>query len=226
MNAVTWNMNARPAAWNHLLDGLRPDLALLQECVEPPAATLGEGALCFGLARKEPGRRRSGSAVFIREGSLRELELPPDHHGWLIAAEVRISDTDAFTVISVHGRTDQGRVRDVLGRAFDEIQPLLDRRRVIVGGDFNMSRNWPRKSDGHTQFLDSLADRGLFECMPKFHAAEKRTIWRADSTQIYQDDHLFVSRDLAEAVTSCDVADRAGVSDHSPVVMTLAQHEA
>jgi exonuclease III len=56
----------------------------------------------------------------------------------------------------------------------------------------------------------------------KFRTAEKRTIWRANSTRIYQDDHLFVSRDLAEAMTNYDVADRAGVSDHSPVVVTLA----
>jgi endonuclease/exonuclease/phosphatase family metal-dependent hydrolase len=41
----------------------------------------------------------------------------------------------------------------------------------------------------------------------------------------YQNDHVFVSRDLA-SVVSCEVADRGSRSDHSPLVLTLATSQA
>ena len=70
--------------------------------------------------------------------------------------------------------------------------------------------------------FDGLTTRGFFDCMRKFHAEEQRTFW-GRTTRDYQDDHLFVSPDLAMRVVSCDVVDRAGLSDHSPLRLNLEQ---
>jgi endonuclease/exonuclease/phosphatase family metal-dependent hydrolase len=218
MIVVTWNMAHRPAAWSHLLDSLAPDLALVQETAW--RADDLSSQFVYAPAQGSDGRPyRWGSAVYVRGGTARELPLPPEHRGWLIAAEVELGK-DELVAVSVHASMIHN-VRPNIDRAFEALEPLLAGRSYVVGGDLNMSRNWPYPRDGHTEFLDALPGRGFFDCMRKFHAEEKRTIWKANSTAVYQDDHIFVSDDLAERVTACDVADRAGLSDHSPLTLTL-----
>ena len=65
-----------------------------------------------------------GSAVFVREGSARELPLPAEHHGWLIAAEVELPDAEPLVAVSVHARILDGYVRPNLDRAFEALEPL------------------------------------------------------------------------------------------------------
>ncbi len=56
--------------------------------------------------------------------------------------------------------------------------------------------------------------------MRKFHPEEQQTFW-GRTNYAYQNDHLFVSEDLADRVTACGVADRAAASDHSPLKLIL-----
>lgn len=112
-----------------------------------------------------------GSAVYVREGSVRELPLPAEHRGRLIAAEIGLPDADPVGAVSVHARILDGYVRPNLNRAFDVLDPLLLGRSFVLGGDLNLSRKYDTAygTSHHTQFLDGLTTRGFFDCMRKFH---------------------------------------------------------
>jgi len=224
MIVVAWNMGRRDhtAAWRYLLDHLTPDLALLQETSPPPEA-VQRGHVLHGRAY---AAHAWGSAIYIREGSVRELPLPAEHRGWLIAAEIELPDADPVVAVSVHARILAGYVRPNLDQAFDVLEPLLLGRSFVLGGDLNLSRNYDTAygTSHHTQFLDGLTTRGFFDCMRKFHPEEQRTFW-GRTTRDYQNDHLFVSEDLAPWVAGCDVVDRAQLSDHSPLRLILGSAE-
>jgi endonuclease/exonuclease/phosphatase family metal-dependent hydrolase len=158
----------------------------------------------------------------VRFGGARELPLPPEHHGWLVAATVQIPGPLSLVAVSVHARILDGYVRPNLDRAFEALQPLLAGRSVVLGGDLNLSRNYDKVygTSHHSEFLDGLSGSGFFDCMRAFHPEEQRTFW-VRAAYDYQNDHIFVSQDLATDVTACDVVDRANLSDHSPLRLTL-----
>jgi endonuclease/exonuclease/phosphatase family metal-dependent hydrolase len=224
MIVVAWNMGRRnhAAGWRYLLDHLTPDLALLQE-TSPPQEAFQRGDVVHGRAY---AAHAWGSAVYVREGSIRELSLPEEHRGWLIAAEIDLPDADPVVAVSVHARILDGYVRPNLDRGVEVLEPLLLGRSFVLGGDLNLSRNYDtvHGTSHHTEFLDGLPRRGFFDCMRKFHAEEQRTFW-GRTTHDYQNDHLFVSEDLAARVASCDVVDHAQLSDHSPLRLILGSAE-
>jgi len=219
MIVVAWNMRNNRAAWGHLLNGLAPDLALLQETT-PRLDASRAGHLLH--ARAYP-HQLWGSAIYVKQRVARELPLPPEHRGWLMAAEVALPGFPTLVAASVHARIVDRYVRPNLDRAFDALEPLLARRSFVLGGDLNLSRNYDTVygTTHHTEFLEGLSTRGYFDCMRKFHTEEQQTFWRKGMTNAYQDDHIFVSSDLAARVVSCNVADRAGLSDHSPLMLSL-----
>jgi endonuclease/exonuclease/phosphatase family metal-dependent hydrolase len=212
------------AAWEHLLDDLKPDIALLQETT-PPRIAFDRGELAYGPAYEH---LLWGSAVFTVEGRVSELPLPPEHRGFLIAAEVAVPNCPPLVAVSVHAKIVDDYVRPNLDHAFMALAPFLEHRRYIVGGDFNLSRNWDKTygTTHHTQFLDEfLIERGFVNAHRKFHAEEEQTFWGHQTRNSYQDDHVFVSPDLDEdRLSGCDVVPRIGhehLSDHSPLQLSV-----
>src|SRR5919197_582176 len=84
MIVAVWNMAKRPAAWGHLLEGLAPDLALLQETPPPP----DQSRVAQLLHDPDYASNSLGSAIYLRDGTARPLELHPEHRVWFTAAEV------------------------------------------------------------------------------------------------------------------------------------------
>jgi endonuclease/exonuclease/phosphatase family metal-dependent hydrolase len=210
-------------AWKHLLEELGADLALLQETTPPPVA--GEHG-AFVQARAYPNHSW-GSVIFVRDGQLQELSLPEAHHGFLVAAEVTLPGVEPLVAVSVHAKIVEGYVRPNLDEAFEALYPLFEGRSYIVGGDFNLSRNYDRAygTKHHSEFLDDvLPGRGFINAHRKFHREEEQTFWGPQSKIAYQDDHVYVSPDLADAVVRCDVVPRAGfedLSDHSALMLEV-----
>jgi hypothetical protein len=56
---------------------------------------------------------------------------------------------------------------------------------------------------------------GLRRLLREAYGEEQQTFW-GRTKYAYQNDHVFVSQDLAPTVASCEVANRGGLSDHSP----------
>ena len=89
MVVAVWNMAKRPAAWRHLLEALAPDLALLQE------TPLRPGPSRAGQLLHDPDYAGNslGSAIYLRVGAAKPLELHPQHRVWFMAAEVGLDGT-------------------------------------------------------------------------------------------------------------------------------------
>jgi endonuclease/exonuclease/phosphatase family metal-dependent hydrolase len=227
MIAVVWNTGIRRAAWDYLVEELRPDLALLQEFTPRP-----EDSNRGQIVRAAAPDRSWGSAVYVKSGTAEEISLSPEHRGWLMAADVQLPGFDRLVAVSVHASI-LPTVRPNIDRAFDELEQHLHGRSFVLGGDLNLSRLYDKvnRTTHHTEFLEALPARGFFDCLEKFHPGEQHTFCRARFPNKYQDDYVYVSHDLAPAVAGCDVAASCDVvvngalSDHCPLRLILQPSE-
>ena len=222
MIVVVWNVRNSLAAWEYMVDELRPDLALLQEFT-PRLRDAPRGQI---IRAAVPGVLW-GSAVYVKQGAARELPLPPEHRGWLIAAEVDLPESRSLVAVSVHASI-RPTVRPNIDRAFAALEPLLADRSFVIGGDLNLSRLYDTVygTTGHTEFLDALPERGFFDCLSKFHPGQQQTFC-GRASYAYQNDYVFVSQELAadvagcEVAVSCDVVTAKRLSDHCPLRLIL-----
>lgn len=98
----------------------------------------------------------------------------------------------------------------------------------IVGGDLNASVTfdymWGAKPRGNQEILDRMQSLGLRECLRQFHGCLVPTFRSPRGGQVvHQMDHLFVSKSLADDLTSCVTGDARRVfgdslSDHLPII--------
>jgi endonuclease/exonuclease/phosphatase family metal-dependent hydrolase len=224
MRIVTWNLgywqhsSLHEEAWNYLCNDIKPDIALLQE-VKPPS-WVPRAALLF-----EEYKRGWGTALFAPSLVLHKEDFTL-HPGRVAAASFAL-DGDVFLfVASIHAPIINGRVFPHLAEIFEELESHLAHKSIIVGGDLNSARSaektWP--GNGHGPFFERI-DTGdtWIDCCRRFNAEELQTFFR-DSCKPYQDDHVFVSRDLGSRIRVCDVINNdltRRVSDHIPLVAEL-----
>jgi len=225
VKVITWNLgfwqhkSNHEKAWLYLREQIKPDLALLQE-VKPIELRDNECMLFRQIIQNW------GTALYTRNMPLKELILPTKYSGRTIAATLKIPDGREATAVSIHAPIINGRVFPYLSEIFEEIEKAISGKPFIVGGDLNTARLaekvWPRH--GHGPFFERMAQSTFFDCHRKFHDNEEQTFFRNGSKYPFQDDHLFVSRDLAACVKSCNVLDNKitrSLSDHIPVVAEI-----
>ena len=225
MRVITWNLgywqhrSRHDEAWAYLRNEIRPDLALLQE-VSPPELQEEENILFKTV------NRDWGTAIYTRNIPLKELIIKR-YQSRVAAARLKISSSRRIDAVSVHAPIIKGRVFPYLAEIFDEIESVVGKHTFIVGGDLNSARLaekvWP--GHGHGPFFERLTESVFFDCHRKFHDVEQQTFFRSGGKYPFQDDHLFVSHDLAKQVRSCDVLNNEvtrNVSDHIPLLAEIA----
>ena len=224
MKVVTWNLNywlsknTHHEAWSYLRTIIKPDVALLQE-VRPPTLMPGE-ALTF-----QEVRGGWGTGVYSRDLPLTAIPLCEAHLGRVAGATVTLGNGKRLLSASIHAYSD--RVFPRLADIMDAIVEAFADRPAIVGGDLNSARlaeaAWPNY--GHRQFWEKMDASRLVDCCQRMNGEELQTYFRKDAEYPFQDDHLFVSRDLASGLQACDVIDTEvtrRVSDHIPLSIELA----
>jgi endonuclease/exonuclease/phosphatase family metal-dependent hydrolase len=254
LRLATWNMNhwqqpmlpvnTRRAAWEYLAtSGI--DVVLAQEA----SPTKASGGAVYG---EIGGHRDWGSAVValndraqvepIRSArvrySRRRYLLDRTHPGSVAVARLSVGDIQPITLVSVYGVWDGSPVSSML-HATADLLPLFDSpdgARVILGGDFNVSRSTSDarlleqaeavfaavRSLGLVEAKGLVADRpaGVEDCScTGGPACGHIPTWKRSEL-----DHLFVSPSLASQVSSLTVdasAVVAGLSDHVPLILGL-----
>jgi exonuclease III len=225
LKVVTWNQgywqhrSTKDKAWDYLRKQIRPDLALLQE-VGPTSLDKNE---YFTLKKVH---QNWGTALYTRNMTLEELAIAEEYPGRVSAASFEITPNQKAIAVSVHAPIIEGYVFPHLDRIFDEIERMVSGKTFIVGGDLNTARLaekvWPRH--GHGPFFERLSKSRFFDCHQALLGTEEQTIFRKGSKHPFQDDHLFVSHDLASQVKSCFTLDNETIrslSGHIPVVTHL-----
>lgn len=223
MRVITWNLGYwqhkafHSEAWTYLRGEIKPDLALLQE-FSPPNLEKDENLLF------KPIYQGWGTALYSRSTKLEEIRFNI-YPARVVAAQLRVSRRKIF-VISVHAPIIKNRVFPYLAEIFDEIENIVSEQTFIIGGDLNTARLaesvWP--GHGHGPFFERLRDSVFFDCFRKFHDTEQQTFFRKGGKHPFQDDHLFVSHDLADQVISCDILNNEYIrkfSDHAPIVTEI-----
>ena len=158
--------------------------------------------------------------------ALEELPLAEEYPGRVSMASFKIAAEQEIMAVSVHAPIINGRVFPYLGKIFDEIEKIVSGRTFIVGGDLNTARLaekvWPRH--GHGAFFERIANSIFFDCHQNLQGREEQTFFRDNSKYPFQDDHLFLSHNLASHVKSCYVLNNEvvrGLSDHIPLVIEI-----
>lgn len=259
MRVATWNMGywghsaTHDAAWRWLLDDLRPDIALLQECVVPDWVK----SRCNVLF--ERALQKWGTAVVTRglpmtRHPLDDLEqwfrdLPPEAprlcaatrlKGWCVSAAIALPDGTSALVISLHNPAYPIKRELLAGHDVTDIKLKLQRnvwlldvvsyflkrrvdRPLIIGGDFNSSR-----------LLDIPKPRGNAEFFDRIASEGFVSLHRlfhdndertffGKRAREHQLDYLYADRSLADRATSCEVISRSEVEPYSDHIPLVAE---
>ncbi len=154
----TWNMDhwkrtsqQRQDAWDYLRTSSKSDVMLLQESVAPSGIPRNRF-----VYREIAGRRPWGSSVvaFAKELEIEEIDAVGTRYGStrssmlgslpgsVIVARVHVPEIGPITCVSVYGMMDDGYAQTRMFRVIADLIPLFDSddgRRVILGGDFNVT---------------------------------------------------------------------------------------
>jgi exonuclease III len=252
LKVATWNMGywshkkVHDEAWGFLMDELAPDIALIQEA-RPPAGVDPSGMTWCPVKRRNGKVEQWGTGIVTKGLPINCLLVECSHPGGLVAAEVSIPDHPAVTVISMYGVLEsvphgQAYATTTVHRMLSDLTYLLmgegeyagKHKNVVLGGDLNISvqcdEMWggkQRYTHAHRICFDRIEDFGLTNCYAPFYNDYVQTMRHSRSSLPWQDDYLFVSRNLAASLKSCVVLNEEydecikGFSDHNPVVAGL-----
>ncbi len=225
MRILTWNLgywqhsSQHDKAWDYLCNDIKPDIALLQEVKLPP--WLPRHTIVF-----EEITRGWGTAIYAPSLPLSRRHLSSYPRRVALASTMLDGDFPLF-IASIHAPIINGRVFPHLNNIFTELESREYTFRAVVGGDLNSARLaeqvWP--GNGHGPFFERI-DSGdpWVDCCRRFNTVELQTFFRDNSVHPFQDDHIFVSRDLSDRIKSCNVIDNCltrRVSDHIPLIAEL-----
>jgi len=225
MRIVTWNLgywqhsSDHDKAWDYLCNYIKPDIALLQE-VKPPSWP-PRHTIVFEEINRGWGTAIYSPSLPLSRGCLSR------YPGRTALASTMLDGNRAFFVASIHAPIINSRVFPHLKNIFAELESMEYTSSSVIGGDLNSARLcekvWP--GNGHGPFFERI-DRGdtWIDCCRRFNAEEIQTFFRDTCVHPFQDDHIFVSRNLSACIRSCNVMNNdltRSVSDHIPLIAEL-----
>ena len=250
----TWNMDhwkrtlqQREDAWRYLQSPNQVGIMLLQESVAPAGIPRSRY-----VHREIAGSRPWGSSVvaFADDMETEEIDavrtcfgatrysmlgsLP----GSVIVARVHVPEIGPITCVSVYGTIDGVYAQTTMFRVIADLIPLFDSvdgRRVVLGGDFNITTATPPNTPELSRYraiLSAIESLGLVnlaesaKCRPDSmpgcpcRADDCRHIRTFGDNPGTQLDWLFATKELARRCTQLRVDhDIMGtLSDHAPLI--------
>lgn len=243
MNIVSYNLRlggkaGQRAHWRRIFEATAPDVFLVQETRSPDHYVTKDEwpALRSRTHWRSAPNVTWGSAIYIRDGRWRPIELP-DYDGYVVGVELagpKIEDVTRrrLRVFSVHVPSPYIRpMHEIL----DRIAALPNAQRCdhIIGGDFNLTtgvRHPSEKRQVHNLWLlDRL--RREFNVLNAWQVANPnrdlpQTLrWGKDQNEAYHCDAIFVPAAWYRFLEGCEVLSAPewdALSDHNPVVVRLA----
>jgi hypothetical protein len=178
-----------------------------------------------------------------RRGKPLDLPFQASRPGSWTAATLTREGAADIAIVCLYGLLDE-KGDASMHRSLSELTPIFEddryRHRLLIGGDFNvLAAPGPKNPsrDRHTLVLERITAFGLVNCLeakrPRGPLAgcrcglgdDCRHTWTKFDPQrptvAHQDDYLFSSPALAEALDSCvayDPREWAPISDHAPIV--------
>lgn len=225
MKIITWNMGYwqhtkfHDAAWGYLCEVIQPDLAFLQESKPPVLAS--NGTIIFTEIHNG-----WGTAIYSIDNDISLVEFESDYPNRVCMASLQTEKESGISLVSIHAPIIKNRVFPHLDNIVKEIERELGAESAIIAGDFNSARLaeevWP--GYGHGPFFERMDESGFVNCYWQLHSKETQTYFREGMINPFQDDHIFVSENLFDAVQRCyvmETEEAKGYSDHIPLVLEV-----
>jgi hypothetical protein len=228
MRLVTWNLcRGSYVARMEALSRLEPDVAILQECAQPPSGSDPRRVAWFGT------NVRQGVAV-VTAGDFFVEAVPPSSPSSCLpsAYAVRIHGPSSFNLLAVWSQRSPTYAGAVL-RELAAHRAHLTERPCVVAGDFNTTPELGATSrDGtHADIVRVLeSDCGLVSAyhhhFSEEHGQETRPThyWRWSESHPFHIDFCFVPKGWAPHINSVTVGsyvEWANDSDHRPLVVDV-----
>jgi len=242
MYVATYNLRMGGRAgervhWSRIWELTQPSIFLVQESLSP------EIYLAPHVAQKHRERlfwaaipaNRWGSALFVDGSQLRPLTVQ-GYEGWVVGAEIDdFQHPDGsiapLQVFSLHAPAGPGGYVGQVERILDALASLRNGSALLLGGDFNITVSSPlpedpfRLSRSMQRVLRRLEEEfGLINCWRTANPGQPlaQTLrWSRNPALPYHCDGLFVPRQWASSLRSCEVLSSpewSHLSDHNPVV--------
>ena len=256
MKLVTWNVNSLPARMPRVLEFLgafEPDIALLQETKTADDAFPEDELREAGYhAVHHSAGRWAGVAILAREEPHNVSaglpgELRADEARWI---EADVGDVRVASVYVTNGRTVGSEWFDeklaFLDAMATRVEQLRDGPPLIVGGDFNVTRddrdvydpaafaNETHVTPQERDRLEQIIERGgLVDAFRHLHPDEVQfTWWDYRQGHFHKNfglriDYALVANELAAGLRSCGMVrdfrkGKPTPSDHAPLLVELA----
>jgi endonuclease/exonuclease/phosphatase family metal-dependent hydrolase len=235
MRIVTYNFaHRKKEQWSKLFDDFSPDIILAQEARDPQKDIAELYQAQQGRFFYRAVHNQWGSALFIRQGEIKWLELP-EFEGWVVGAEIDHPDWQCpLRVFSLHVPIKKGSSYiKQLHLILDKIAQLPDDAELIIGGDFNVTASFRHPGEAmetgraNEKVLARLrSDFGLTSCWQAAHPDQPlaQTLrWVTNRTTPYHCDGIFAPVAWSQLLESCEVISEGweALSDHNPVVATF-----
>ncbi|MGI5084044.1 endonuclease/exonuclease/phosphatase family protein [Treponema putidum] len=216
MKLISWNMNYwqqkdnHDLAWDYLVNTINPDIALLQETVVPELYKEQTVFLESHTCRVQDPIKW-GTCVYINKDLLQKssfknvTELYVDNvyvdnesiNGKQVFAELMFNN-NIFTICSLHTNTspdDIYSIRNHIEQIFNNKIMNDSISKFIIGGDFNADIEMYK---GFFLKTFNSIKAQYHECIPKY----TQTFFGNNMAERnhYQDDHIFVSKDLSNNI--------------------------
>lgn len=224
MRLATWNCcRGRFELKSAMLDGLLPDVAVLQEVARPQSAQAG--VLWFG---ENPN---IGMAVVARAPyRLASVPALPNVPKWVVP--VAIDGPVSFLLFAVWTIHDQAfsYVR-ALASAMDQYSELLSKGSTVVMGDFNSNAIWDQDHPddlNHTSVVSRFCRLDMVSSYDHHHGvshgreADKTFYLRKKEDRGHHIDYCFVPRSWTNQLRDVQVgsfSEWSAASDHCPLVV-------
>jgi len=232
LSMVSWNCQGAFRKKSNLIAGLKPDIAIIQECESyekliadkkfaSPNSYLWFGDLSF-----------KGIGIFSYTGYQFEV-LDGYDDSLKYCIPIRISGRNHFNLIAVWAGPGQARTERYVRQVYKAVGEYIDFIRedeTVIIGDFNANKIFdPKNEEGNYSSLTSkLENEGLISAYHDYfqeeHGCESRStfyLYRA-LDHPFHIDYCFIPRKWRQDLRSVSVgsyADWIGSSDHCPIMV-------
>ena len=213
----------------------KPDFIFLQECFKTEIIENFENDYHIVTHEFPPAEHRDFSTATLSKDiemtSCFPIGYPmPRYEGstGFICSEYKLNNVNVtlINIYAVNKKTSKlinstTYATTTMHRILSDIQPILDNkldRRIIIGGDFNVSRQWEfnHNDASHALELDRLLNFELINCSDPNNQGDFQL-----TTLNWQNDYFFVSRNLSDQFFIPEVDNLIHLSDHYPIMMTV-----
>jgi endonuclease/exonuclease/phosphatase family metal-dependent hydrolase len=242
MKIATYNLRYGGKAgqrvhWSQIFEVANPDIFLVQETCHPQQYVTSRfwESHWHQVQWAKVGNNTWGSAVFVRSGSVKKIEVP-QFEGNVVGVEVEGVAWSAvraqkLRVISIHAPAPY---KPSMNRILDWLATLTNDADLIIGGDFNLTvgvrHPGEQQQDQDLWLLKRLRKEfGLMSCWQAANPNRNLTQtlrWSRDKVTPYHCDGIFVPAAWYRYLDKCEVLTSPmweELSDHNPVIATFSE---